>query len=94
MRRAGFSAQGVKKGAGSVSAQIDFLRSRPLTVDPSCVNTIRELSEWCWERDSVSGEFTDTPVCVRDDAMAALRYSTQMLMRSRSRTMDASRLGL
>lgn len=93
-RRAGFSAQGVKKGAGSVSAQIDFLRSRPLTVDPSCVNTIRELSEWCWERDTVSGEFTDTPVCVRDDAMAALRYSTQMLMRSRSRTMDASRLGL
>lgn len=93
-RREGFAAQGVKKGAGSVLAQIDFLRSRPLIIDPSCVNTISEISQWCWERDAVSGEFIDTPVCVRDDAMAALRYAAQMLMRAPARTMDAGALGL
>lgn len=93
-RRAGFAAQGVRKGPGSVAAQIDFLRSHPLSVDPSCINTLSELSEWSWEFDPVSGEFTDTPICVHDDAMAALRYSTQMLMRPQARTVDARRLGL
>lgn len=93
-RRAGFAAQGVKKGAGSVMAQIDFLRSHPLTIDSSCVNTVGEISEWSWARDTVSGEFTDTPVCVRDDAMAALRYAAQMLMRPQTRTVDARELGL
>lgn len=93
-RRAGYAAQGVKKGPGSVQAQIDFLRSRPLYIDPSCVNTISEVSEWCWEKDTVSGEYTDTPVSIRDDAMAALRYSTQMLRQEKARTVNAASLGL
>lgn len=93
-RRAGFRAMGVKKGQNSVSSQIDWLKEHGLVFDPSCVNTIAEASEWRWQRDSASGEFIDVPVCVNDDAMAALRYATEGLRRSSLRSVDASALGL
>ena len=93
-RRAGFRAMGVKKGPNSVSAQIDWLKNHELVIDPSCVNTIREIGEWRWERDTASGEYIDVPVCVNDDAMAALRYSTEPLRSAGLRTVDKGAFGL
>ena len=93
-RKAGFRAMGVKKGPNSVSAQIDWLKNHELIVDPSCENAIREASEWRWQRDTASGEYIDVPVCVGDDAMAALRYATEPLRASGMRTIDSSALGL
>ena len=92
-RDAGFKAIPVKKGAGSVSAQIDFLKSRRLIVDPSCENLIRELGGWRWMKDPVSGELLDTPASSPDDAIAALRYSTSHF-RGRVRTVGKEILGL
>ena len=92
-RKAGYRAVPVKKGAGSVSAQIDFLKSRRLIVDPSCVNLIRELEGWMWMRDPVSGDFTDIPQATEDDAIAALRYSTGHF-REKIRTVGKGILGL
>ena len=93
-RKAGFRAMGVKKGANSVSAQIDWLKNHGLYFDPSCENAIREASEWRWQRDTVNGEYIDVPVCVNDDAMAALRYATEGLRCAGMRTIDAEALGL
>lgn len=93
-RRAGYRAVGVKKEPGSVNAQIDFLRSRRIYIDSRCVNTVGEISQWCWMRDGESGELTDTPAFGCDDAMAALRYSVEGMRRGRARTVDASSLGL
>lgn len=76
-RRAGYRAQGVSKESGSVRAQIDYLKSHRLTVDSSCENLIRELGEWKWQRDALSGAYTDEPVCVNDDAIASLRYAIE-----------------
>lgn len=93
-RRAGYRAVGVKKEPGSVNAQIDFLRSRRIYIDSRCVNTVGEISQWCWMRDGESGELTDTPAFGCDDAMAALRYSVEGMRRGRARTVDARSLGL
>ena len=93
-RRAGYRAMGVKKGPGSVAAQIDRLRRGGVVIDPGCVNTIREAREWRWQRDAASGEYLDVPQCENDDAMAALRYATEPLRRDAVRTMDASAFGL
>lgn len=93
-RRAGFRASGVKKGANSVSAQIDWLKNHGLVIDVSCVNTLREIGEWRWQRSETSGEYFDTPVCINDDAMAALRYATEPLRQGALRTFDKSALGL
>ena len=72
-------AKGVDKGgsAGSVKAQIDWLKQRRIYVHPSCTNTIRELQQWKWKKDEKTGEYLDEPVPVMDDAMAALRYAPE-----------------
>lgn len=92
-RRAGYKAVAAKKGAGSVASQIDYLKGRRIVIDGSCVNLIRELSEWRWLRDSVGGEFLDVPAPSSDDAIAALRYSVEHFRR-RVRTVDKAKLGL
>ena len=78
-QKAGFRARGVDKGgsAGSVKAQIDWLKQRKIYVHPSCVNTIKELQQWKWKKDEKTGEYLDDPVPFQDDAMAALRYSIE-----------------
>jgi phage terminase large subunit len=76
-RKAGYRAQGVSKEPGSVRAQLDYLKSHRLTIDPCCKNLIRELGEWKWQRDITTGAYTDEPVCVNDDAIASLRYSIE-----------------
>lgn len=78
-QKAGFRAKGVDKGgsAGSVKAQIDWLKQRKIYVHPHCVNTIKELQQWKWKKDDKSGEYLDEPVPFQDDAMAALRYGIE-----------------
>lgn len=77
--KAGYRARGVDKGgsAGSVKAQIDWLKQRRIFVHPHCTNTIKEMQQWKWKKDEKSGEYLDEPVPVMDDAMAALRYGVE-----------------
>ena len=72
-------AKGVDKGgsAGSVNAQIDWLKQRYIYVHPHCTNTIKEMQQWKWKKDERTGEYLDDPVPVMDDAMAALRYGVE-----------------
>ena len=77
---AGFRrAEGVNKGgsAGSVKAQIDWLKQRKIFVHPHCVNAIKELQQWKWRKDEKTGQYLDEPVPIMDDAMAALRYGVE-----------------
>lgn len=92
-RDAGYRAVPAKKGAGSVAAQIDFLKGRRIVVDESCVNLISEIRGWQWTKDPISGEFIDVPAPSADDAIAALRYSVAHF-RKRCRTVDKCALGL
>lgn len=72
-------ARGVNKGgsAGSVKAQIDWLKQRMIYVHPHCINTIKEMQQWKWKKDEKTGEYLDEPVPFQDDAMAALRYGVE-----------------
>jgi len=76
--RAGFKANAAVKGGGSVKAQIDWLLQREIFVDFGCENTINEITQYRWQKDRLSGEYTDEPVNVNDDAIAALRYGIQL----------------
>lgn len=79
-QKAGFRrAYGVNKGgsAGSVKAQIDWLKQRSIYVHPHCVSTIKEMQQWKWKKDEKTGEYLDEPVPVMDDAMAAMRYGVE-----------------
>lgn len=81
-RRAGYRASPVEKEAGSVSAQIDFLKRRKIYVDASCLATIKELRQWKWAQDRLTGKYLDVPVGACDDAMAALRYGIEYIRKA------------
>ncbi|MDU2591700.1 MAG: PBSX family phage terminase large subunit [Paeniclostridium sordellii] len=73
-KKAGYRAKPVKKGPGSVKAQIDYLKQIRIHIHPSCINFIKEIQQWKWKRDEKTGLYLDEPVEFMDDAMAALRY--------------------
>lgn len=94
-QKAGYRAEGVKKEQGSVNAQIDYLKQHKIHINGCCLNTIKEIQQWKWQKDRVTGLYIDTPVDFMDDAMAALRYSVENYRRNRRlKTMNKSVLGL
>ena len=94
-QKAGYKAEGVKKEQGSVNAQIDYLKQHKIHINGCCLNTIKEIQQWKWQKDKTTGLYIDTPVDFMDDAMAALRYSVENYRRNRKlKTMNKSLLGL
>lgn len=94
-QKAGYRAEGVKKEQGSVNAQIDYLKQHKIHINGCCLNTIKEIQQWKWQKDKTSGLYIDTPVDFMDDAMAALRYSVENYRRNRRvQIWDKSLLGL
>lgn len=94
--KAGYKARPVKKEQGSVKAQIDYLKQHKIHIDGSCLNTIKEIQQWKWQKDKVSGQYTDEPVNIFDDAMAALRYCIEPYRQQNKKlkTINKSLLGL
>lgn len=80
-KTAGYKAKKVKKEKTTTkkyqATQIDWLKQRKIFIDSSCVNTIKEISQWKWKKDEATGEYIDEPVAFFDDAMAALRYGVE-----------------
>lgn len=94
-QKAGYRAEAVKKGKGSVNAQIDYLKQHKIHINGICLNTIKEIQQWKWQKDKATGKYVDIPVDFMDDAMAALRYSIVPYMKdSKIKTMSKSVLGL
>lgn len=94
-QKAGYKAEGVKKEQGSVNAQIDYLKQHKIHINGCCLNTIKEIQQWKWQKDKTTGLYIDTPVDFMDDAMAALRYSVENYRRNkRLKSFDKSLLGL
>ena len=94
--KAGYKARPVKKEQGSVNAQIDYLKQHRIHINACCVNTIKEIQQWKWKKDRTTGLYTDEPVDVFDDAMAALRYCIEPYRQParKGKTMSKSALGL
>lgn len=80
-KKAGFKAKGVSKettkGVKYQKSQIDWLKQRRIFIDPSCTNTLKEIGQWKWKKDEITGDYLDEPVAFFDDAMAALRYGVE-----------------
>lgn len=94
-RKAGYRAEGVKKEQGSVKAQIDYLKQHKIHINGTCLNTIKEIQQWKWQKDKTTGLYIDEPVDFMDDAMACLRYSVETYRRNRKlKSFDKAALGL
>ena len=76
-KKVGYRAVPVQKEPNSVKAQIDYLKQHRIHINGSCLNTIKEIQQWKWLKDKTTGEYTDEPVPIEDDAMACLRYGIE-----------------
>ena len=94
-RKAGYHAMPVKKEPNSVQAQIDYLKQHKIHINGNCLNTIKEIQQWKWDKDKKTGEWLDVPVDFMDDAMAALRYCIEPYRRNKQlKTVSKGVLGL
>lgn len=94
-QKAGYRAKAVSKEQGSVKAQIDYLKQHRIHIDGSCINTIKEIQQWKWQKDTKTGLYIDEPVNIFDDAMAALRYSIENYRRvTKLKSLNKTALGL
>lgn len=75
----GINAVGAVKGPGSVNFGIQWLQGYDIIVHKDCVNFIREISQYCWEKDKF-GKPVNRPVDGNDHLLDALRYGAEPLM--------------
>jgi len=80
-RRAGVKIKPSIKGKGSVKDGIDWVKRHKTYIHPQCINTIKEIAGYKYKEDK-DGNVFDEPVPFMDDAMSALRYAVEDLMRS------------
>lgn len=81
-KQAGYRAFPARKEKNSIQNQINWLKNRTIYVDGRCINTQRELQSYKWRKDPTSGEYTDQPVMINDDCVAALRYGIELQRKS------------
>lgn len=88
-KKAGYRADAVVKEKTTdkkyQATQIDWLKQRKIYIHPSCVNTLKEISQWKWKKNDKTGEYYDEPVAIFDDAMAALRYGIEGWRKEKAR---------
>jgi len=95
LNTAGLRVRGVEKGADSVRAGVDWLRSKRLHITKRSVDLITELQEYVWSQDR-DGNFEPKPIDDYNHAIDALRYAVDPIRRRTGQVskVSAGRLGL
>ena len=77
---AGFNVHPTLKGDGSVKAGIDHVKRQKIIINKNSTNLLKEIKSYKWKVDK-DERVLDQPVKINDDAMDALRYAFNGLMR-------------
>jgi phage terminase large subunit len=77
MRRKNFRISPAVKGKDSVEDGIEFLQGMDIIVHPRCVNTIDELSKYCWKSDHLTNEILPVLEDKNNHVIDALRYALE-----------------
>jgi len=94
-KKSGYRAYPVKKEKNSVNNQIAWLKNRRIFIDGRCVKLLKEIQAYKWKKDPTTGEYTDEPVTINDDCVAALRYGCEPIRKAHAiKTMSKGELGL
>jgi len=83
VRRKKFMVVGVEKGKGSVEDGIEFLKNFIIVVHPRCKHLIKELRNYSYKVNNLSGDITSILVDAWNHLIDALRYACQPLIRNR-----------
>ena len=75
----GVNAVGAVKGKDSVNFGIRWLQDFDIIIHKDCINFIKEISQYCWEKDKF-GRPVGRPVDANNHLIDALRYGAEPLM--------------
>ena len=77
LRRLGLPIEPAAKGPDSINAGIATLKAYRLNLLPSCVHLKKEMSNYKWKVDRLTGKATNAPVDAFNHGIDALRYLCQ-----------------
>jgi phage terminase large subunit len=78
MRKNGFpKIMGAVKGAKSIEEGVEFLKGYDIVVDPRCVHTIDELTNYSYKLDPLTGKVLPVLADKSNNVCDALRYSVE-----------------
>lgn len=75
IEQAGFKISPVKKSKPAIKDRIDNIKRRRIHITKDSVNTIKEIKNYKWKRDTKTNDILDEPINFKDDAMKAMEYS-------------------
>ena len=81
-KRNGWKIRPAKKGQGSVSFGIDFVRRHKIMIHPTCQNFINEIQAYSYRKDK-DGNPTEDPVDFNNHLMDAVRYALEQVSNER-----------
>lgn len=74
IRRQGFRIEPAMKGPDSIKSSIDVLKRYHINVTRSSTNLRKELNNYKWKADKLTGRATNQPIDAFNHALDALRY--------------------
>lgn len=75
-----FRIVAARKGPDSIRNGIQLIQNYKIIIHPKCVNFLREIGNYCWEKDKF-GNYTGRPVDFDNHAMDAARYAWTNILR-------------
>lgn len=63
----------------TIKQSVNLLKTKHIIIHPQCIHTIRQISNYQYEKDKSTGQYKDNILPQQDHAMDALRYATQQL---------------
>jgi phage terminase large subunit len=94
-RTQGINATGCAKGRDSVRTGYQFLQDHLIVVHPSCQKLIMELSNFCYIKSKVTGEWTEETDHQYSHAIDGLRYAyADIYTQTKAKVLSKASLGL
>lgn len=75
LRMVGIRAEPARKGPGSIKAGIELLKTFKVKYTNSSRNLKRELPQYVWTTDRLSGDLTNIPIETNNHCFDAIRYA-------------------
>lgn len=69
--------QPARKGKDSVMNGIQYIQNFKIIIHPNCVNFIKEINNYMWDKDKVTGKSINRPVDKNNHLLDAMRYAME-----------------
>lgn len=77
LKSKGWSIKAVKKGAGSISAGIDYLKTLRINITERSTGMKEEQENYVWKQDYQTGKYLNVPVDAYNHGWDAIRYACE-----------------